>query len=259
MTIKQIRESGLLELYVLGDLNQEDRNTVVATLIKYPELLEDVRSIESGLKFYGKIHAVNPHDDTYKRILAGIVPTDFANEKGSDTQHKDLKKGNNLSNLVWPILLVATFIAGFWYFNNLNNTLKESEKALVDCRKAISDKDLEISILQQISNPNNQILLSTATEKFPSTKAYLHNDETADKTFLQVQNLPPIAENQSYQLWSLKGDDAPIPLDVFEPGSGPLFEIQHVEATNVYAITIEPKGGQDSPTLENLIATFKVS
>lgn len=74
--------------------------------------------------------------------------------------------------------------------------------------------------------------------------------------FLQVQNLPPLASNQSYQLWSLKGDLAPKPLDVFESQNPKLFEIVHVESTNVYAITPEPKVGKDVPTFENLVATF---
>jgi hypothetical protein len=56
----------------------------------------------------------------------------------------------------------------------------------------------------------------------------------------------------------LKGDLAPIPLDVFESQEGVFIEVKFEENTNVYAITVEPRGGGTVPTLDNLVGTFKM-
>jgi len=42
------------------------------------------------------------------------------------------------------------------------------------------------------------------------------------------------------------------------PADG-LVEVQYVEGTDVYAITIEQAGGVDSPTMANLIGTVAVN
>ena len=40
---------------------------------------------------------------------------------------------------------------------------------------------------------------------------------------------------------------------------GRLIEVDYVDGTEVYAITIEPEGGSESPTFENLIGTVSVA
>ena len=60
-------------------------------------------------------------------------------------------------------------------------------------------------------------------------------------------------------MWSIKANQAPAPLNIFDIPEDGLVEVQFVEGTEVYAITIEPEGGRDTPTLENLIGTVGVT
>lgn len=259
MTKQEIRDSGLLELYVLGDLSQEDNAVVTDALKKYPELLDEITSIENAFKFYGKVHGVEPPEGTYSNITNEIDSKDFENEVTNASPKVQEKKQSNWSKYIWPLILLVTLASSLWFSNKLGSSLAEAEKKLLDCENEKGKKETEILLLQEITNPSNEIFLADATEKFPETKGYLHNNENTNKSFLQIQALPEIADNQSFQLWSLKGDLDPIPLNVFDANTDLIFEIQHIESTNVYAITIEPKGGQETPTLENLIATFKIS
>ena len=70
-------------------------------------------------------------------------------------------------------------------------------------------------------------------------------------------NLPDIASDQAFQLWSLKDGADPMPLDVFAD-KNKIIEVAFVDNTATYAITIEPKSGSKSPTLEKLIGTIGV-
>jgi anti-sigma-K factor RskA len=81
------------------------------------------------------------------------------------------------------------------------------------------------------------------------------------RNFIQVRNLPPLTADQTFELWSIKAGQAPARMDLFGPpanAANGLVEVQYVEGTDVYAITIERAGGVDSPTMENLIGTVAV-
>jgi anti-sigma-K factor RskA len=73
-----------------------------------------------------------------------------------------------------------------------------------------------------------------------------------------VRNLPDIADNQTFELWSLKTGQAPARMDLFEDPATGLVEVGFIEGTEIYAITIEADGGVDSPTMANLIGTVGV-
>ncbi|HJW29079.1 MAG TPA: anti-sigma factor, partial [Saprospiraceae bacterium] len=91
-----------------------------------------------------------------------------------------------------------------------------------------------------------------------STDLYLHHNATTKRNFIQVRNLPPKADNQIYELWSIKTGQAPARMDLFDAPANGLVEVQYVEGTEVYAITIEQAGGVDAPTMTNLIGTAAV-
>ncbi len=252
LRIEEIRESGLLELYVLGDLSGEDLSTVEAALSKYPELLEDISSIEQALKIYGKIHSVPAPNISFDNLINKPLSS-------SNSYNPASRPAKSRGSWLWPLMFIGALIGGGFIYNNLSQKLSDSQSDLVNCRTNSEQKDVQIELLQQISNPNNTIIKVDPTEKYPETNIYLHNDNAAQKAFLQIKSLPPIADNQSYQLWSLKDNVDPIPLDVFEGDAGNIFEVNFELNTGAYAITIEPKGGSTSPTLDNLIGVFPVS
>ena len=99
---------------------------------------------------------------------------------------------------------------------------------------------------------------SPFAKNYPTASLLIHNNNSSKKNYLQLSALPALSDNQSFQLWSLKADQDPIPLDVFDGTGDRIIEVQHINGTETYAITIEPKGGSKIPTLENLIGTFSL-
>ncbi|MBK8625039.1 MAG: anti-sigma factor [Saprospiraceae bacterium] len=66
-----------------------------------------------------------------------------------------------------------------------------------------------------------------------------------------------IKSNQAFQLWSLKDGVDPMPLNVFAD-KNTIIPVDFIDQTATYAITIEPKGGSKSPSLDKLIGTMGV-
>ncbi len=246
LTLKEFRESGLLELYVLDDLSDVDRQTVEEFLMKYPELKKDQRQIENALEVYAEVHSVQPSSAVWENIRT----------------HKSIDGFFRLNKrLFFSYLTIAALSAGIigalFILNNLNTRNLNLEERLVDCEDNRAQYAAELLLFEQITNEDNQIVLAQPTDKYPNTNIFLYNNPTEGKTYLQLNALPEIASNQSYQLWSLQDDIDPIPLDVFD-GQTRLIEVRHESNSNAYAITIEPLGGSQSPTLEELIGVFPV-
>lgn len=269
MTINEIRESGLLELYVLDMLQGSELTQVKQALARFPELKSDLNIIERSLQSYAMAHTVQPSPSLKDKILQeainSIPPSDNTTPSAkSDTAKRGGQGGGNglLSGFLGLLSLLSAFFAYSWYSSNQKMQAMEAQHktdyAICDSIREASDK--QYALYQDLSNPNNRIIQNATTEKYPDTEIYFYHNEVDKKNYLQLASLPPIDNNtQSYQLWSIIGNDPPVPLDVFQSDGGEYhLPVLHVEGTQVYAITIETKGGVQSPTLEDIIGTFTI-
>ncbi len=74
---------------------------------------------------------------------------------------------------------------------------------------------------------------------------------------MQLISLPNITKDQVFQLWALRDGVDPMPLDIFAD-KNKIIPVNYIDNTTTYAITIEPKGGSKSPSLDRLIGTMGV-
>ena len=66
--LKTYLESGILELYVLGDLSSEEIREVENTIAQHPEVKAEVDVIENALQAYAVSNAIQPSDAVRKKI-----------------------------------------------------------------------------------------------------------------------------------------------------------------------------------------------
>lgn len=242
----------------MDQLTAAEKAEVEGYFNTYPQLREDIKEIEKSLEFLA-------------RSTARPVPPGMK-DKILDTIRKDVNEaprpGSNGVNSFFMKAVIATLLSlcilltGFFYWQK-SKQVARLEHVLIAQRDSCSQNSQQLTaqlhLLQQLTFPDNKIIPFQATPGFASTDLYLHHNEVTKRNFIQVRNLPAITANQSYQLWSLKPDQAPAPLDVFDVPANGLIEVQFVDGTQTYAITIEPKGGRETPTLENLIGTATVA
>ncbi|HEY8198303.1 MAG TPA: anti-sigma factor [Candidatus Limnocylindrales bacterium] len=68
--------------------------------------------------------------------------------------------------------------------------------------------------------------------------------------YLVVDGLAPLAAGQVYQAWTIVGDAAPVPAGLATPTDGlAIFPIPTGAPVQVVALTIEPAGGSETPTM----------
>lgn len=246
-----MRSSGLLELFVLDQLSTAERAEVESHLTAFPELRIDLKEIESALEFFARATSLVAPAGLKTKIMDAI----------RDEFIPDTRSGSGIWRLLTFLLLIAAAALGYMFMQR-NNEVKQMNQELADlrdtCQTAQQRLNVRLQILQQLTAPQNQIIPFTPTPGFASTDLYLHHNASTKRNFIQVRNLPPKADNQVYELWSLKTGQAPARLDLFNAPADGLVEVQYVEGTEIYAITIEQSGGVDSPTMTNLIGTAAV-
>jgi mannose-6-phosphate isomerase-like protein (cupin superfamily) len=70
MNLTEIRESGLLELYVYGTIEEKEQALVLDALKKHPQLKQDLEEIELAMKTHAEMHAIQPHGAVKPLLLA---------------------------------------------------------------------------------------------------------------------------------------------------------------------------------------------
>lgn len=95
-----------------------------------------------------------------------------------------------------------------------------------------------------------------ALEGSEGSSARLVYSASASSAVVLADGLPPIGEDQVYELWQLQGD-VPVPIGLFDPrADGEVSTPFQVDlgAADAVALTIEPAGGSDTPTLPIIAA-----
>jgi len=257
MNLEEIRKSGLIELYVMGLTDTAETQLIQDGLSQYKGLVNDLRSIENKLFSYARTTQVNPAPTTKSALFKTLKDSGRVKSNTNSSTSKPTKSGG--STWPWVLTAVATMIAGgiLGYLINKQNTdviIEDQKTQIVACDSLSTQQQEQLDLFQELKSSNNIINPMTATPQYAETKLYFHHNKQTQKNYIQIQNLPEITADQSFQLWALKGNDPPRPLDVFA-GNTDIIEVQFITGTETYAITIEPKGGSESPTLENLIGT----
>jgi len=253
MTINELRESGLLELYVIGDLTSEQQREVELVIEQHPELSDEIQSIETALGSYALLHGVAPDPSLKGKILKQI------SGGGKDIPpSNDKKNGGWGLGLILASLLALGALAWGWMNRSQVSDLQDQLAILQqDCDSIVDAQGNRLAFYDGLFN-DSEVLVLSATPKYPSTNLFLYLNNTTQSNYLQAINLPDITPQQVFQLWSLKGTDAPIPLSTFSREGGIPQEIDFEGGTEVYAITIEPAGGSEAPNLDELIGTIPV-
>ncbi len=260
MDIREVRESGLLEQYVLGLLSEVEQKQVESYLSEYPELKSDIFSIQGALQKYAETYGIQP-----KPLLEGKILEEIRSRGGitNNSAIGDKTKSNNIN--LWSgltVLLGLVALGTLWYSYKLideNKDLKSTIKeTILACDSVDQINKTYIKYYESMLSFETTKLDFTPTKGYPEVGLKFYYNPTQKENFIQINNLPVIDSNHTFQLWSLKEGEAPIPLDLFTGQKGAVLPVKFIDGTKTYAITIEKAGGVESPTLDRLIGTVGV-
>lgn len=105
------------------------------------------------------------------------------------------------------------------------------------------------------------IMLARTGEPKPEEQMMLFSPKMK-KVFVMRGNLAPLDSAKTYELWQIRGSEAPIPVGIFSPDPASKqmiysFDLTSAE-TDAFAISIEKAGGSQTPTAEQIIYIGKL-
>lgn len=257
MNIREYISSGIVQSYVLGQADIAERSEFERLCAQYPELVAEREAFEEALENFAIQNAVVPPRQVKDRFLEAIQNPSINQSKVIKMeQHSNapVRKGNGLRFLA-AASVVLLLGSGFFAYQlyNKTNELKVANKDLQD-RLDSADNTLNKIIDEQklIKNPNVTVVNMVGSTATPQSSANIFWDSTSSSVYLMVKNMPKLPSDQQYQLWALI-DGKPKDLGVFDSlENNVILKMNNTQKAQAFAITIEKKGGNPSPTLEKM-------
>ncbi|WP_276089736.1 anti-sigma factor [Pedobacter sp. JY14-1] len=269
-------ESGILELFVLGQLNAQEQAEVESMAAKYPEVKQELEAIEIAMEQYALLHAVSPSEKLGEKIMSHIsldpatritLPVSpLASEINNQQKIRTLRFA-----LAACIALLAISVAALFSTRNALRTAKDQIAELsVNNQKYTStvnymrseNEDLR-KIADMKSDPDWKAvkLAGTAMDPKASMMVYWHVSGKHVMMDNSKTVLPANDNIHQYQLWALV-NGKPVDLGVFDvrkDHSKILVNMKDIAGAQTFAVTLEKKGGSPTPTLDKMIVAGNVS
>jgi len=143
---------------------------------------------------------------------------------------------------------------------SLKSQLAEKQASLDSqtARAEAAQKDLAVLLhsFRTITLTSEEAAGITGKQLYAGGAATVYWNEASNETFIRVQNLPPTDTQHQYQLWAL-ADGKPADAGVLDISSN-IRQVKNVKAAQLFAITLEVRGGSPKPTLSAMYLAGKI-
>jgi anti-sigma-K factor RskA len=268
--------SGILEAYVLDQLSPAERAEVQRMLAQHAELRKEVQEIEDSLWLYAQTQSQPPPKHLKAKVLAHVM-TDVANTKKQ--QGKVVRGG--FMRAPWAVAAslalfvasaaVALYLGMQWQTSEQKLLALQNEKAqLADnytkvCKQAERDQAMRARMLREIDLVSNKGFYRIELAPAPNSPAadssgsalVYWNDEDYQTYF--ICSLPSPPPGKQFQLWALyKGKPVDAGMISKTGGTLKLQAMKTIRRADAFAVTLEPDGGSEKPTLSSMYIMGKV-
>lgn len=258
MNINDYINSGILELYVAGQLSETESKEVYDLMLKHPEVLKEVLEIEAAIV---KLTAsVSPKKDISFNTIKGRLNNNNSTSGKVISLNRSKTKWINYSGWAAAVVLAGGLIWTINMKSTLENQIQTvtTEKDFLEIQMETSKTDLAetknlLNIIRDKSIINIPLEGQAAA---PEAYANVYWDKKDDTVYLDLKGLPEPPEGKEYQVWSLTLNPlTPTSLGTindFIQDDNKIFKLKNANQSQAFGITLEPAGGSPTPTMEQL-------
>jgi len=249
--IKIFLDSDLLEKYLLDTTNEEETLKIERYIAMYPEVRKTYIELQENLETFARLHALKTPEGLKERILNGV------------------KTEKSLKSKFFKYAIAASFIAflfagASYFFWNQNQSLQQENTFVTN-----KMKDLEEDMRVQLEDVRNQfiVLNNPKTKKYKvmgnkkakDLKAIAYVNPVKKLSFINVRNIPNLPEDKCLQMWAeVNGKMVNLGVIKNVNDKDKLLALPYAKNAIGY-ITIEPKGGNNTPSVENIVANITLN
>lgn len=279
MNASEYIASGILEVYVLQELPPAEATEVENVATQHPEVRTEIMRIAATYQTLADQLPISPRSSLRENILDQLAPVSAEADRTSAAQPDKTssaprqtspaasQKTRNLLPLRLGIaasLLIALLsIAAALYFRSqwqqteqeLDEVLTQNQEIATQYETASQRAQTLAEDLSVVTSADYQQISLAGTDVSPNSSAVVYWNARAAQVYLNTGNLPTPPTDRQYQLWAIV-DGSPVSVGVFdvtdndrdEPSLRTMRE--RIPDAEAFAITLEPRGGSESPTME---------
>ncbi|MBL0328660.1 MAG: anti-sigma factor [Bacteroidetes bacterium] len=242
--------SGIIERYLLGELSEQERVELEAMAKKHPEVKAEIELVEATMMNFA---AKTPPAGLKQKIAAQLT---FSETTVIPLEQKKNKFPTWLVAACFA-LLIGSSAYNIILMNQLNDTKEqlavvktENEKFAVDFEaqsKSYGEMAQEMAVLM---HPENKKIMLKGMEISPSSMAAIYWNQNTNDVYINVNSLPVPSADKQYQLWAIV-DGKPVDAGVFTmtSDSASIQKMKSISGAQAFAVTLEKKGGNPTPTM----------
>ncbi|WP_431158746.1 anti-sigma factor domain-containing protein [Winogradskyella poriferorum] len=251
MDKKTILENGLLEQYLLGELDVDQTTVLENLLATNDDLKAELEALEKDFERIGQENAIAPPTEVKANLMA------YA--KG-DNAVITLKSQNKMKYLFGVAASIAglLLLGSFWMYTQLNevqqqlNTVEGSNEELNRTIEKLNNSlNTKETLFATLSHPDTEQYVLEGNALMPEGKMLSYVNHTTKSVVVNTERLPKLNNDEDYQMWAdVEGEM--INMGVISKSSQ-LMAMNYIDHAESLNITIEPSGGSEHPTVSRLV------
>jgi anti-sigma-K factor RskA len=262
MENKEYIDSGILELYVYGLLSEAENDEITNRANNDPEINAEIIAIEKSIVSLSSSFSPFNSASNYDKIK---------NQLGLREEPKvvQLEPKRSISPYIgWAaaVVLLMGIVYQYTQFSAVTNQVVNTASEKAKLEKELNTLTLENKAIESslaiIRDSNNTVVALGGQAVSPESFAKIYWNKETQKVYVDASGLPEPPEGMVYQVWSLKL--SPLTptsiglLDNFVANNQRIFAVEGTSDAEAFGITLEPKGGSLTPTMEQLYTLGKV-
>ncbi|UFH45530.1 anti-sigma factor [Flavobacterium galactosidilyticum] len=263
METQEYIESGVLELYVYGLLNETENEEVALMAKNNPQINAEIIAIEKAIvalsSSFSPFHSVANYEKIKEKLALKHNPKVI-----------ELEPKRNWSQYIgWAAAVLL--LAGIGYQYNQNQFVTNQVVQSSTIEKAKLEKDIKVLELKNaasetslavVRDTKNTVVVLGGQAVAPESSAKVYWNQDTKVVYIDAAGLPEPPQGMVYQVWALKLNPlTPTSiglLDNFDANDQKLFAVNSADQAEAFGITLEPAGGSLTPTMEQLYTLGKV-
>ncbi len=260
MDKKSLLEHGLLEQYLLGELNATQCEQIEDLLASDAELKTHFDALELNFENLGLDNSIPPPAVVKSQLLAHIKTAPTEINKLDTPKVVALNPSSNTKYYLSIAASVAALlmIGSFWMYSKLNQVkqqLQTVETNNTELNTTIESLNTELertnTFYTDIVNPDTEQYILKGNALAPDAKVVSYVNHKSKSVVINTELLPVLDADHDYQMWAdVEGEMIDMGVISKDKTLMTMAYIDHAESLN---ITIEPAGGNDHPTVARLV------
>lgn len=246
--IRIFLDTDLLEKHLLGTTTLEESMQVERYIAMYPEVRKTYDELQANLETFAKLYALKTPEGLKTKILNRI--------KAQNTGRRKFQR------YAFAASIAALLFAGSSYFFWNQNQNLQDENVIVNNRIRTLEEDMKEQLEDVrnqfivLNNPQTKKYTVNGNKKAKELKAVAYINPVKKLSYINVRSLPNLPDNQCYQMWAeVNGEMVNLGVIRNVDDKDRLRPLPYAENAVGY-ITIEPQGGNDTPTVQNIVANI---